>query len=59
MLEAAVNATKSIDDKKMAAWLKANRVDTIQGQLRFDKLNNFGDDLMKVKQVQDGRWVTV
>lgn len=59
VLEAAVNATKSIDDKKMAAWLKANRVDTIQGQLRFDKLNNFGDDLMKVKQVQDGRWVTV
>jgi branched-chain amino acid transport system substrate-binding protein len=59
VLEAAVNATKSIDDKTLAAWLKANKVDTIQGQLRFDKLNNFGDDLMKVKQVQNGRWVTV
>lgn len=59
VLEAAVTATKSLDDKTLAAWLKANKVDTIQGQLRFDKLNNFGDDLMKVKQVQNGRWVTV
>lgn len=59
VLEAAVTATKGIDDKAMAAWLKANKVKTIQGELRFDKLNNFGDDLMKVKQVQNGRWVTV
>ena len=59
VLEAAVTATKSLDDKAISAWLKANRVKTIQGELRFDKLNNFGDDLMKVKQVQNGRWVTV
>ncbi len=59
VLEAAVTATKSLDDKAISAWLKANRVRTIQGELRFDKLNNFGDDLMKVKQVQNGRWVTV
>ncbi|MGZ8373226.1 MAG: ABC transporter substrate-binding protein, partial [Rhodoplanes sp.] len=59
VLEAAINATKSLDDKTLAAWLKANKVKTIQGELRFDKLNNFGDDLMKVKQVQNGRWVTV
>ncbi len=32
---------------------------TIQGELRFDKQNNFGDDLIRVKQVQNGRWLTV
>ena len=59
LLEASVNATKSLDDKKMADWLKANQVKTIQGTLRFDKGNNFGDDLMRIKQVQNGNWVTV
>jgi branched-chain amino acid transport system substrate-binding protein len=59
LLEAAVNATKSLDDRKMADWLKANQVPTIQGTLRFDKGNNFGDDLMRIKQVQNGDWVTV
>jgi len=59
ILEASIVATKSLDDRKMADWLKANQVKTIHGTLRFDKGNNFGDDLMRVKQVQDGRWVTV
>ena len=59
LLEAAVTATKSLDDRKLADWLKANQVPTIQGVLRFDRGNNFGDDLMKIKQVQDGNWVTV
>jgi ABC-type branched-subunit amino acid transport system substrate-binding protein len=59
LLEAAVTATKSLDDRKMADWLKANQVKTIQGTLRFDRGNNFGDDLMRMKQVQDGNWVTV
>ncbi len=59
LLEAAATATKSLDDKKMADWLKANQVKTIQGTLRFDKGNNFGDDLMRIKQVQNNEWVTV
>jgi ABC-type branched-subunit amino acid transport system substrate-binding protein len=59
LLEASVVATKSLDDKKMAEWLKANQVKTIQGTLRFDKGNNFGDDLMRIKQVQNNEWVTV
>jgi branched-chain amino acid transport system substrate-binding protein len=59
VLQAAVEATKSLDDKTLSDWLKTHKVKTIQGELRFDKLNNFGDDLMKVKQVQDGKWVTV
>jgi ABC-type branched-subunit amino acid transport system substrate-binding protein len=59
ILEAGVNATKSLDDKAIAQWLKKNRVDTIQGRLRFDGPTNFGDDLMKIKQVQGGKWVVV
>jgi len=59
LLEAAVTATKSLDDRTLAQWLKANRVDTIIGRLRFDGPNNYGDDLSKVKQVQDGKWVVV
>ena len=35
------------------------RADTIIGTLRFDGPNNYGDDLFKVKQVQDGKWVVV
>ena len=34
-------------------------MDTIAGRLRFDGPNNYGDDLMKVKQLQNGRWVVV
>ena len=56
---AAVSATRSLEDKALARWLRANRVETITGKLRFDGPNNYGDDLSKVKQVQDGKWVVV
>lgn len=59
LLEAAVTATKSLDDKTLGQWLKANRVPTMIGTLRFDGPNNYGDDLTKVKQVQDSKWVIV
>ena len=59
IMEAAVTATKSLDDKPLAQWLRANRVDTIIGKVRFDGPNNYGDDLSKIKQVQDGKWVVV
>jgi ABC-type branched-subunit amino acid transport system substrate-binding protein len=59
ILEAGVVATRSLDDKAIGAWLKANKVDTLQGKLRFDGVGNFGDDLMRVKQVQNGHWVVV
>jgi branched-chain amino acid transport system substrate-binding protein len=59
ILEAGVNATKSLDDKAIAAWIKKNQVDTIQGKLNFKGANNYGDDLMRIKQVQDGKWVVV
>jgi branched-chain amino acid transport system substrate-binding protein len=54
-----VTATKGLDDKALAQWLKTNRVDTITGKLRFDGPSNYGDDLSKVKQVQDGKWLVV
>jgi ABC-type branched-subunit amino acid transport system substrate-binding protein len=56
ILEAGVNGAKSLDDKAIIQWLRANRVDTIQGKLRFDGAGNYGDDLMKIKQVQNGKW---
>jgi ABC-type branched-subunit amino acid transport system substrate-binding protein len=59
LIEAAVTATKSLDDKMLGEWLRKHRVDTIIGTLRFDGPNNYGDDLFKVKQVQDGKWVVV
>jgi ABC-type branched-subunit amino acid transport system substrate-binding protein len=59
ILEAGIKGANSFDDKAIAAYLKKNGADTIQGHLRFDGPNNYGDDLMRVKQVQNGRWVTV
>ena len=59
ILEAGVVATKGLDDKAIGAWLKANRVDTIQGKLRFNGPGNYGDDLMRIKQVQGGKWTVV
>jgi len=59
ILEAGVRGAGSLDDKAIAAYLKKNGASTIQGKLRFDAANNYGDDLMRVKQVQNGHWVTV
>ena len=59
IIEAGVVATKSLDDKAIATWIKGNQIDTIEGKLRFNERGNFGADLSKLKQVQDGRWVTV
>lgn len=59
IIEAAVVANNSLDDEKLAAWLRDNKVDTIQGKLRFNEQGNFGDNLGRVKQVQNGEWLTV
>jgi branched-chain amino acid transport system substrate-binding protein len=59
LLEAAANATNSIDDKAMARWIKASQVDTMMGRLRFDGPYNHGDDLSKVRQVIERKWVVV
>ena len=59
ILEAGVRGANSFDDKAIAEWIRKNRVNTIYGQLRFDGPGNFGDDMMKVKQVQNGKWQMV
>jgi branched-chain amino acid transport system substrate-binding protein len=59
IVETAVTQTRSLDDKVLAQWLNKNQVDTITGRLRFNETGNYGDDLSKLKQVQDGRWVVV
>jgi branched-chain amino acid transport system substrate-binding protein len=59
ILTSAVNATKSLDDNVLTAYLKKNGAETIAGKVRFDGPQNYGDDLMRLKQVQDGKWVVV
>jgi hypothetical protein len=59
MLAAAAEATSSLDDAKMADWLKHHQVETVVGKLRFNEEFNCGDDLSKVKQVQKGKWQVV
>ncbi|MEJ5989786.1 amino acid ABC transporter substrate-binding protein [Ramlibacter sp. PS3R-8] len=59
ILEAGVRGANSFDDKKIADFLRKNKIDTIQGRLRFDGPGNYGDDLMKIKQVQGGQWKVI
>lgn len=59
VLEAGVKGASSLDDKRIADWLRKNRVDTIVGRLRFDGPNNYGDDANRIKQIQNGRWIVV
>jgi len=58
-LEAGIKGANSLEDRKIANWLKANRVETIVGTVRFDGPNNYGDDFNRVKQLQNGKWVVV
>ena len=61
VLEAVVTATKSLDDKTLAAWLKKNEVKTLFGTLRWNGPQNYveGADLYKIKQLQQGRWLVI
>ncbi len=59
ILEAGVKGAGNLDDKAIAAFIKKSRISTIQGNLRFDGPGNYGDDLMKLKQVQNGKWAVV
>ena len=43
----------------MSEWLKTHTVDALVGKLRFNGPHNYGDDLTKIKQVQNGRWTIV
>lgn len=61
VLEATVTATRSLDDKTLAAWLKKSQVKCLFGTLRWDGPQNYveGRDLYKIKQLQQGQWKVV
>jgi branched-chain amino acid transport system substrate-binding protein len=59
ILEAAAKAVGRLDDRAMGAWLRTNQVDTVLGSRRFDGKYNSGAADTKIKQVQNGKWVTV
>ena len=50
ILEAGVRGSGSLDDKRIAEWLKTKRADTIIGRVRFDGPNNYGDDVNRLKR---------
>jgi len=56
----AIKATKSIEDAKLAAWLENATVDTLVGKRDFKGLNHTSSqDEQEIRQVQNGRWVSV
>jgi ABC-type branched-subunit amino acid transport system substrate-binding protein len=60
VLVAAVNATKSLDDKTLATWLENNSVDTIMGNRDFSgEWHTSKTDMQQLRQIQKGRWVAV
>lgn len=60
ILVAAINATKSIDDKALATWLDQATVDTIEGRRNFKgKFHTSDTNEAEMRQVQNGRWVAV
>jgi branched-chain amino acid transport system substrate-binding protein len=60
ILAAAINATKSFEDKKLAEWLEKNEVVTIMGKRDFKgKWHQNSKDISRVRQVQKGQWVAV
>ena len=56
----AVKETGSLDQDVLADWLHNNTVQTVIGPVSFDASNqNYGPDLQKIKQVQNGEWMVV
>ena len=60
VLTTAVKETGSLDQDVLADWLHNNTVETVIGPVSFDASNqNYGPDLQKIKQVQNGDWLVV
>jgi branched-chain amino acid transport system substrate-binding protein len=60
ILIAGVEGSGSLDQEEIGNWLLENGVSTVQGDLSFNPdENNYGPDLDKIKQLQDGVWVVV
>ncbi|HUB95990.1 MAG TPA: amino acid ABC transporter substrate-binding protein [Stellaceae bacterium] len=60
ILTTAVEATKSLDDAKLAAWLNDATIDTIVGRRDFKgKWHTSSRDQEDLRQIQNGKWVAV
>lgn len=59
ILEAAATAVGRLDEKAMAAWLRTHQVNTVLGPRGFDGKFNSGAPSTKLKQAQNGKWVTI
>ncbi len=60
VLTAGVEGAGSLDQEAIANWLLTHPVETVTGTLEFNPdENNYGEDLTKIKQIQDGQWVVV
>jgi branched-chain amino acid transport system substrate-binding protein len=60
VLTTAVKETGSLDQDVLADWLHSNTIQTVIGPVSFDANNqNYGPDLQKIKQIQNGDWVVV
>ncbi len=60
VLTAAIQATKSIDDQKLIAWLKTNDIDTSLGKRNFRGPFNTNDrEATQIRQIQDKKFVIV
>jgi branched-chain amino acid transport system substrate-binding protein len=60
VLTAAVAGTGGLDQDAIADWLHNNTVETVIGPVSFDANNqNYGPDLQKIKQIQNGEWLVV
>jgi branched-chain amino acid transport system substrate-binding protein len=60
ILEAAIGATRSLDDKVLARWLDTATVDTVIGRRDFRGKNHTSSvDLSMLRQLQGGKWVAV
>lgn len=55
-----VEGAGSLDQSAIGDWLLANGSDTVVGHLDFDpEQNNYGSDLDRIKQIQDGKWYVI
>lgn len=60
ILVAAVTATKSLDDRILAAWLDDATIDTVVGTRDFKgKFHSSSTDLQMLRQIHDKQWVSV
>src|SRR6185312_6852994 len=58
ILVAAVTATKSLEDKKLAEWLEHATVDTLVGRRDFSgKWHTSATDQQDLRQIQHAKWV--